>query len=203
MLARILRLPIIPAFKGYKGFTLAEVLIALAILGVIATFTLPKIIYTSQDEKYNAIAKEVGGIITTAYQQHQNSGLVTTATKSPDLIPYLNYVKYDTSSTLDDTFTVGTLTCTSLEPCVRFHNGALLFFRRYSFSGTNTTNNIWFALDPDGKVTDGTTNGPGKAVWFALYYNGSLKTFNSLAPNTVCSGGTWNPSSIDPPWFHW
>ncbi|MBL8031855.1 MAG: prepilin-type N-terminal cleavage/methylation domain-containing protein [Candidatus Doudnabacteria bacterium] len=46
-----------------KGFTLAELLIALVILGVIATFTIPKVLYANQNTKYNAIAKEAMGTI--------------------------------------------------------------------------------------------------------------------------------------------
>lgn len=41
------------------GFTLAELLIALLILGVIATFSIPKVLYASQNGKKIAILKEV------------------------------------------------------------------------------------------------------------------------------------------------
>lgn len=39
---------------GQKGFTLAELLISLAILGVIATFTIPKILSSQQNGSLNA-----------------------------------------------------------------------------------------------------------------------------------------------------
>ena len=61
--------------KGLNsGFTLAELLIALLILGEISTFTIPKIIYSQQNQKYNAIAKESAAMISAAYQQYQYSG---------------------------------------------------------------------------------------------------------------------------------
>ncbi len=43
--------------KPFKGFTLAELLMALAILGVIATFTIPKILGAQQSSSSNAKAK--------------------------------------------------------------------------------------------------------------------------------------------------
>ena len=42
-----------------QGFTLAELLIALTILGVIAIFTIPKVLQSQQDTRYSAAAKEV------------------------------------------------------------------------------------------------------------------------------------------------
>ncbi len=51
-----------------SGFTLAELLIALALLGVIATFTIPKVLQANTDAKYNAEAKETIQMIANAYQ---------------------------------------------------------------------------------------------------------------------------------------
>lgn len=42
----------------YPGFTLAELLISLAILGIIATFTIPKLLMNQRVSAYNASAKE-------------------------------------------------------------------------------------------------------------------------------------------------
>ena len=41
--------------RQQPGFTLAELLIALVTLGVIATFTIPKILDSSSDSKLDAI----------------------------------------------------------------------------------------------------------------------------------------------------
>lgn len=65
------------ASRVYLGFTLAELLISLAILGVIATFTIPKIIKAQQDAKFNAIAKEAATMVTGAYQQYQSQNTPT------------------------------------------------------------------------------------------------------------------------------
>ncbi|MCE3236435.1 MAG: hypothetical protein K0Q50_2626 [Vampirovibrio sp.] len=45
-------------FNPKAGFTLAELLVSLAILGVIATFTIPKVLYTSQNAQKQAVLKE-------------------------------------------------------------------------------------------------------------------------------------------------
>jgi prepilin-type N-terminal cleavage/methylation domain-containing protein len=52
--------------RCFKGFTLAELLIALAILGIIATFVIPKIISSQQSGKKQAIFKETIGALSEA-----------------------------------------------------------------------------------------------------------------------------------------
>lgn len=176
--------------KRQTGFTMAELLIALAILGMIATFTIPKIVTAQQTQQFNAIVKEGASAVSAALQQHRQAGLLTTNSSMDDLSQYMNYVAVDTSSTMDTYQTQTTRSCASWS-CLRLHNGAIM-----RFDGTNfgtTSGNIWFEIDPDGKVTDGTTNGPGKATQFVLYYNGRITT------QGVSSG---NPAR-DPPWFSW
>ena len=62
------------------GFTLAELLIALAILGVIATFTIPKILTSQANSQRNAIAKEVMSMISGAHQQLKSNNALSTST---------------------------------------------------------------------------------------------------------------------------
>ena len=53
------------------AFTLAELLIALAILGVIATFTIPKILDSGSNSQWNAIGKEAAAMVSGAYQSYK------------------------------------------------------------------------------------------------------------------------------------
>lgn len=45
-------------------------MIALAILGVITTFTIPKVLNSQQNGKFKAIAKEDMSMVSAAYQQY-------------------------------------------------------------------------------------------------------------------------------------
>ena len=73
-----------------------------------------------------------------------------------------------------------------------------------SFGGTNTTNAFWMHLDPDGKVTDGTTNGPGKSVVIWIYYTGQITDWGSVAAGTrnANAPSAANAATV-PPWFSW
>lgn len=64
----------LPFRKSYSGFTLAELLIALAILGMIATFTIPKILTAQQDSKKYAVFKETISLVSSLAYAAQQSG---------------------------------------------------------------------------------------------------------------------------------
>jgi prepilin-type N-terminal cleavage/methylation domain-containing protein len=175
---------------SYTGFTLAELLITLAILAEIATFTIPKIITSQSNTRNNTIVKESAAMVSSALEIARMTGQLSISTKFSDLTQYMNYVKVDTSTVIDSSQNSGSWNCNSSEPCLVLHNGARLTyekdFRFYDSGGTNGT--IYFMVDPDGTY-GGTTNGPGKSVYFEIYYNGRL-THNISA------------ASI-PPWFSW
>jgi prepilin-type N-terminal cleavage/methylation domain-containing protein len=185
--------------KPWIGFTLAELLISLAILGVIATFTIPKILSSQQNSKYNASAKEAASMISGAYQQYSLHNTVTAATKISDITPYMNYVSVDTTTTVDYEQGGSTVQCWPLI-CLRMHNGGILFFDgNDNFCGTNATNAVIFYFDAD-------ANGPNKSVVFYQMATGRLQTWGQLS-STVYSGGACSPISqlagTDPPWFSW
>jgi len=182
------------------GFTLVELLITLTILGTIATFTIPKVIVVQQNGQYNAISKEVVAMISGAYQQAQSVGDVTTNTTPGDLTPYMNYIALSTTNTIDNNIQAGgTLTCSVGHPCLKLHNGGILWLDNVaSFGGSNTTNMISFRFDPDG-----TPNG-NMAVEFSLYYSGFITSTANRKPNSYSSfGGPYGPGAYDPPWFSW
>lgn len=195
----------LPAQKAcqYKpGFTLAELLIALAILGVIAAFTIPKILSAQTNSKYVALAKEAASMISGAYQQAKLANTVTSSTTPADLTPYLNHVSIDTSSTLVDATPDASsiIACSASNPCLMLHNGAILQLLGFSFAGTNTTNAIEVRLDPQGN-----SSGTADSIQFELYYNGQFTTRgNARTASANSNNGNYGPNSAyDPSWLQW
>ena len=192
--------------RSDDGFTLAELLIALAILGVIATFTIPKVLSSQQNSKSVAAAKEVASMISGAYQVYQQSNTPPSTMRAVALSPYMNYVSVDTSGTQVDAIpTSGANTCDSTNVCIKLHNGGTLWFDDvWGFGGTASTNALEFAFDPDGQYSGSTADGPGKSVQFVLYYNGALTTRGQARSVSCDGGGCWGPNaSLDPSWFSW
>jgi len=184
-------------FRKRSGFTLAELLISLMILGEIATFTIPKIIYSQQNAQYNAIGKEMVGMISGAYQQAQRDGIASSSMSINNLITYLNYVKMDTSTVIDDIPGYTTKTCGSANiTCIRSHNGAIVWYDSTEiFNGTNTTNTVRFWVDPDSTVSS------NKSQQFYLQYNGKIT--DAVNGNGLVSNKQTFASYSNAAWFSW
>jgi type II secretory pathway pseudopilin PulG len=87
--------------KLLLGFTVAELLVALVALGVVATFTLPKLLNANQTQQKKAILKEDYTIISQAIHEMYQEGYPATQTYSNTLLRFvknINYTKYCPSS---------------------------------------------------------------------------------------------------------
>jgi prepilin-type N-terminal cleavage/methylation domain-containing protein len=200
--------------KRTAGFTLAELLIALAILGVIATFTIPKVLQSQQDSKFNSIAKEAVATISSAYDAYKLANGPSTSMRAASLAPYFNYVKKLPNGTVMDGPPTGaaTYTCNSGAGlydyrCYLMHNGAVLItdIDDVCFGGSTNTYIIGFVLDPDGKNT-----GKQDSIVFWLSYTGKITSWQNMTPNSLFKNAncttdfTLNPSATgDPNWFSW
>jgi len=198
--------------KPLIGFSLAELLITLAIMGVLMTFTVPALIGSANSNlsgKQSAMAKDVAYMLVSAYEQYrQANSTVSTNTSAVNLTPYLNYITTDTSSQTDTTPNNGVTyyyTCSATRLCLKLHNGGMLMLHSESFAGTATTNTIQASFDPNISSISNTngSDGPNKAVQFELYYDGTLKTRGNAKAgschSTVCGFG--GSASYDPSWF--
>jgi prepilin-type N-terminal cleavage/methylation domain-containing protein len=195
-----------------KGFTLAELLIALAILGVIATFTIPKILDSSTNGKLTSIAKETASMISGAYSSYkQNStpafNMMATQTNMADFMNYVRVAQATTAGAFQTpasgtNFSNGcTANLASATPCLVLHNGAYLQFDSAATFGTDpapnnpaSTSFINFNVDPDG------TGAQAGAVTFILYYNGRITTY-AAAGSPALVGGATTPTAADPSWI--
>ena len=181
-----------------QGFTLAELLIALAILGVIATFTIPKVLQSQQSSKDKSATKEAVAMVSGAFQAYTFNNKITANTWFYDFTPYMNYVADDTQSVLDDDPTGTTRNCSSF-PCLKLHSGATLQHDSDRYGGTSASNALYFMIDPDGK--SGSAN---KSIYFLIYANGKIRTWGTMDDPTVTMFNTYHPNAADdPPWFSW
>lgn len=128
-----------------KAFTLSELLIALAILGVIATFTIPKILQAQQDQQFNASVKEAIGMVSAAYEVYKTKNPITAGTKMADLTPYMNYVAVDTTTVIDNNYGVPWVSspCGTYD-CLRLHSGAILLYD--DDSGWDHPRLLWYLV---------------------------------------------------------
>lgn len=188
------------------GFTLAELLITLAILGVLATFAIPPMFTSSSSSsaaKYTSMARDTAYMVMTAYEKYRAANTtVASSTTLGALTQYMNYVARDTTTTVDMQHTSTSVSCGALT-CLKLHNGAMLFFgNTVYFNGTNSTNAITWLIDPDGVKTDNTTNGPGKSLVLFLQYDGSVRVYSNLPAPVTTSSTTYSATTTqDPVWF--
>ncbi len=213
-----------------SGFTLAELLIALLILGEIATFTIPKVLNAQQKQNYNAAAKEVASIVaagfTAAYMENGGESWVANATAASS-VPWstglstfvpnrLNYVKKLTSGEVM-TFPPGTPgilsyggwnTCGSSQAawysyveCFQLHNGGVLWYIDVPFSWDGQWMQDFF-FDPDG-------TGSAQSVGYRLYVSSRSKNYDDpsgrIMPGRMVTfaQSAAHGNSADPSWFSW
>lgn len=184
-----------------NGFTLTELLVTLGILGVIATFTIPKLLNVQQQGNYNAMAKEVVVMLSNAYSNVKLENGISADNGKTDMIPFFNYVKIDSTSVVDHSDGNNRNCSGGGSRCIKLHNGGVLHFSEggayNTFAGLNTTNSLGFAFDPDGVDSD------VWAVQFYLYADGGITSSENILPNTY--HGTNGPiaAGADPDWFSW
>lgn len=180
------------------GFTLSELLIAVIILGVIAAFSVPKVLQGQQDQKRKAVMKEVvATLIATG-----NTGGLTGELNADDspinaenyFTDHINHVQKCVPANLcwDYSYTAARFDCypslshPSRYPVLKMHNGALIqLYFTYSGQwqmvqidwngpeGPNLHGEDIFALG----INAGPDNIPAKPGWYPAMKPGQLEPF--------------------------
>ncbi|MEB3207261.1 MAG: type II secretion system protein [Vampirovibrionales bacterium] len=183
------------------GFTLAEILIALGLLGVIAAFTIPKILTATGTSKATAVFKETASMVTGAMTSYKANNQLLITSGFQDFENNMNFVSKATSGTF------GSLAaCSATLPCLRLHSGGVLQYDTamqfggggVSGAGTNAENgSIFVNFDPDG---DGSLG----LVTFIIRGNGRLSTrgAETTAP-TYLGTATLTAQATDPAYVSW
>lgn len=181
--------------RANSGFTLAELLISLAILGVIATFTIPKILSSSTNGQNTAVAKEAASMISGAYSAYTLTNGASASTTGGALTSSFNYVSVDNATAYAAGAAGSTVlqTCSAALPCLKLHNGAILQYdTAQTFGSTVSPSAIYFNLDPDANGTQG-------RISFVQYANGRLTTGSNATPApTQGVAGTITMQATDP-----
>jgi prepilin-type N-terminal cleavage/methylation domain-containing protein len=201
--------------KNNTGFTLAEVLIALALLGVIAAFAIPKVLQSTRNVQDLAIAKEAIASVSQAYQLYKKDKTLTANTRSADLTAYINNSTLindlrEIDNTLNNPFVAAnSIVCNQsgggLLHCLQLPNGAVLAYNDPEwFDGTDPQKNLLvFSIDTDGHFN----NQP--PVTFGIYYNGRTCLAENFLPNSAYANGPFGAISAGPipnstpAWFSW
>lgn len=167
--------------KAY-GFTLTELMAVLALLAVIAMFTIPKILNTSTTNTWTAQAKEEFSMISQAYLQYKfENGMEVSnaaANYSTNLTNVFNYVAVDSTTVIDHVPGQTSVACslTTAHICLKMHSGGMLLIPLYNHFGVADANHyVYFLYDPDGRYS-GSATGKGKSITVDLHYDGGLYT---------------------------
>ncbi|MBY0449454.1 MAG: prepilin-type N-terminal cleavage/methylation domain-containing protein [Cyanobacteria bacterium] len=155
---------------AYAAFTLAELLISLAVLGIIAVFTIPKLLSVNEEQKNRAITKEIASSVAGAYSNFKLHNTPLATTTMDVLLPFLNYTNiYAGSPNMKRLF---------------FHNGGnVSYVITQGFGATSANNALFFKVEPSTRADEIGDND----VCFALTYRGRLTTASQLLSGTALS----------------
>jgi hypothetical protein len=183
------------SLKRFGGFTMAEAMVSVALLGTLAALLLPVLYTNVGKDKLMSIGKTGVAELVAGYNTYSKTRMPDATTTAATLVGRMSVMRIFTNGVvaLDGTCTgqciqvadvnnaptnsghtnsdnVYVSPCNNTTPCALLQSGALLQYDgNATFNGTGTTNALRFLLDTDG-------TGIQNAVPLVLYLNGRVST---------------------------
>jgi prepilin-type N-terminal cleavage/methylation domain-containing protein len=195
--------------KFKQGFTMSELLIGLGILGLIAAFSVPKLLNVSNAALANAkVHKAAQAVVNGLEKWTQENG--RSASTTPANI--MNVVQHNglitdgrsvdwTPGTSDDFTCVTNPAADHESSCYQMPDGSVLFFilhwssADFTSFGTSPENSLYFGVDPDGIVTEDTSrSSTSNTTAFYLSFNGRLRERGRLKDGSNTLQPQWTPT---------
>ncbi len=170
-----------------SGFSLTELLVGVLLLGVIASFTIPKVLTNQKNQQRNSFTKEA--MVTLTDMMAVYKGALKTSTGMEQLRQGLNAHRTTEAKFIEGNANL--LNCSMPQfACLQLPNGTAMGYTLPSrFGGTKPNNAILIYFDPDGLSNSHVGIGPYDGVNLYLYTDGIVRVggTNSLRPNTrIC-----------------
>jgi len=190
-----------------QGFTLSELLVSLAVLGLIAAFAIPKVLTAVNEAGVKAIGKESISMVSSSFDslRADSNGFLPRSTSAANLVAKMNFVSLATPTTGSVSPQVMTL-----------HNGGRISYNENdTFVGTGPLPNgsIVFNVDPDGTGNAGAISvllGYDGRVWIAneAYTAGTgtvVSAFNLQynEEGNIALAVPGAAAGLDTTWFSW
>lgn len=197
----------------YKAFTLAEVLITLLIIGVIASLIIPSLIQDTQDAELKTAWKKSYSIISQATNRilSDNAGSLIFSDSTELKSNYLQYLSYTMSCTGTNWggncwhkpgsmkyYNGAYLTSTDMTgafgsgPALILNDGTLIIFNRWDCSASNFCGHI--EVDVNGFKTPNTTGKDIFRIWILKNQIQPDGSPTSPYPGTCPSNSGWSCS---------
>jgi prepilin-type N-terminal cleavage/methylation domain-containing protein len=206
--------------RSTLGFTLSELLVSLAVLGLIAAFAIPKVLSSVADSSTKAIGKEAISVISAAYDslKADNSGFVARSTTIAQLVARMNAERNVLAANYAANGVAAQANSTN---ALKLQSGGIIYYNNTDTFARNgaAEGTMAFRIDPDGTGNFGPVSvylGFDGRLWVAneLYTAGAgtqVSPFNgtyNIAAEPVGAFGTTpvvpaNAIGTDTTWFEW
>jgi prepilin-type N-terminal cleavage/methylation domain-containing protein len=197
-----------PKHYSKTGFTLTELMIALGLVGILASIALPALLNAPQQGLVSARAKRGQATVASAYTQFVNDRGRSSTLRLNDFVDNINHTGEVTTGLMDapPSGTAISFDCADATiACYRLQDDSVLVYdTTQPFGGTTNWHAISYFIDPDGRyegsVTTNTTS-ISKSTQFLLYYDGKTRTAGRALTGSLINGTAAGLTVTDPTYY--